>query len=188
MGKIAKNVVVVGLCGVAGAGKTTVAHALAEIIEKDQWWIGGPARLISFAGPLKEGLQKMGVTKSHRLYRDWAQKIGAGFRAANPDHWVNIFKEQVGAMGDDYATVIVDDVRYANEAALCDIVIKIVPDHNKVAVLTPEQAAHESEQFALSFSGANVRNYQGGVLSVAAYLALVVRNRIHSLVEEPNGQ
>ena len=176
MGKIAKNVVVVGLCGVAGAGKTTVAHALGEIIEKDRGWIGGPARLISFAGPLKEGLQKMGVTKSHPLYRDWAQKIGAGFRAANPDHWVNIFKEQVGAMGDDYATVIVDDVRYANEAALCDLVIKIVPDHDKVAVLTPEQAAHESEQFALSFSGFFTHNRQSDPKGAAAEICRALRD------------
>lgn len=148
---------VVGLRGVIGAGKTSTATHLIE-----RWNARnrmdpsyGLATVESFAGPIRDGLLKMGVMKRTNpdLYRKLAQLCGAECRAANPDHWAqqastNLF--QVSEMG--YNLVVFDDVRYPNESPLCDLVIYLMPhDPNAFLDLDPDVQAHESEKWNLEF-------------------------------------
>lgn len=143
MGKIHKDVTVVGLRGPAGAGKTTLAKEWHTILNR-----GYTTRLVSFAGPIKDGLAAMGICKGAQpeAYRYFAQEIGGGMRARNNDHWVDIFRKVVVASAPSYQVVVADDLRYPNEAALCDVIFRITPLGFNVTDLG-ERADHESEMW-----------------------------------------
>lgn len=141
MGKITSDTLVVGLRGPAGVGKTTIAKALADMARERNYTM----RLLSFAGPIKEGLAAMGICKNTEpeAYRVFAQEIGGGMRGRRPDHWVNLFKKHVKASG-AFQVVVADDLRYPNEADLCDVIFRITPIGFDAANLG-ERADHESE-------------------------------------------
>lgn len=142
MGKVHKDVLVVGLRGAAGAGKSRLASELAATLDR-----GFTMAVVSFAGPIKEGLKTMGICKgtTPEAYRRHAQEIGAGMRAQNPNHWTNLFQDKVRWWGDRTMQVIVaDDLRYPNEAALCDLIFRIIPEGFNGADLG-DRADHESE-------------------------------------------
>jgi hypothetical protein len=134
-------VTVVGLTGLAGAGKSTVAKYLVETYEYN---------LVSFAGPLKKmmrtldpyiGLERVrwwqfwkqpkmlrlsdllavmseGEIKTSQYgaeYRRLLQSLGTDcIRAVDPDFWVNAALAQVT---DPDKKFVFDDVRFPNEAA-----------------------------------------------------------------------
>lgn len=119
---------VIGLTGVAGAGKSTVAQYLVEQ--------HGFTRL-SFAAPLKkmlrtldpyiagefrlsEAIRLMPVDTENQLkehfpeYRRLLQVLGTDcIRAVDPDFWV---KAAVAQMTDPEGKYVFDDVRFPNEA------------------------------------------------------------------------
>ena len=111
---------VIGLRGLIGSGKTTVADHLVQILIA----AGVPATVLPFAHSLKNGLAGMGITKTGTpdLYRSCAQSLGTDLvRKTSPDHWIR----QWQSMKDNLVrtgtkVVVVDDVRFENEAALCD--------------------------------------------------------------------
>jgi len=143
MGKIHKNVLVVGLRGPAGVGKSHLAEGVLCTMDR-----GFTLMLRSFAGPIKSGLAAMGICKktTPEAYRKYAQIIGAGMRASDPDHWVDLFRKEVTLLGDrEVAQVVVaDDLRYPNEAAVCDLIFRVEPIGFKATDLG-ELADHESE-------------------------------------------
>jgi hypothetical protein len=139
--------VTVGLCGAAGAGKSTVAK---RIIERVKFLHRGtPASLFKFAAPLRDGLRVWGVEKGdgpgespHELFRDAAQFVGQFFRDRDEDFWVNIARKAV--LDQSQPSIIVfDDVRYPNEVAICDIAVKLYSQRG--GGLTAEQMLHASE-------------------------------------------
>jgi len=123
----------VAFTGPAGAGKSSAAKALVE----DEGW-----RLVKFADPLKsmlralyrfvdvpddgieariEGRLKevvdpilMGLSPRHAM-----QTLGTewGRDAMHPDLWVTLWKRRAWQLMDRGVGVVVDDCRFANEAA-----------------------------------------------------------------------
>lgn len=127
---------VIGLVGLAQAGKTTVAHALCDLMNRTSTT---KARVMSFASPLKTGLAEMGVTKEGTpdLYRRCAQWMGTeGVRAHDPDHWVNLLKQRIDEEP-GFRYIIIDDVRFENEMKACDEVFHIVrPNQDPFELVT----------------------------------------------------
>ena len=109
-----------------GCGKTTVADLLIE------------HRPVSFAAPLKEAvwtlLGKLGISGSHFVYDDkeaiipglgvsarhMMQTLGTewGRACVHPDFWVMIARAKAERIMKDGRSVVIDDVRFPNEAAL----------------------------------------------------------------------
>lgn len=108
-----KRPLVIGFKGLIGAGKTTLANFLAKNDPATFW-------RSSFAGTMKSGFAQMGITKeaTPELYRAELQRMGAARRADNPDWWINLW---ASSLPKSHPCIIVDDVRYPNEASNCDI-------------------------------------------------------------------
>lgn len=139
---------IVGITGAAGAGKTTVANRIAEQLKITR--AGVNVVRTKFAAPIREMLQVVGVEKgdgpgefSHELFRDAAQQLGQWFRNREPDFWVNIVKQHVAGLSAP-SLVLLDDCRHENEAAMCDLVVKLYTCRG--TTLTDEQTLHPSEQ------------------------------------------
>ena len=139
----------VGISGKVGSGKTTAAEALIE-----NGWVR-----VKMAGPLKDMLRSIGLTDDHiegnlkevpcdllcgqtprhamiTLGTEWGRKqIGS-------DLWASVAAERIRlALGAGFS-VVVDDVRFENEAAvirkLGGVVVRIIrPDTREIQ--------HESE-------------------------------------------
>lgn len=140
---------IIGLCGLAGSGKSEVAQVLREI--------GGFER-IAFADPLKSMLAAVGFTHA-QLYgdqkeavmpdigktpRQMMQTLGTdwGRDLVDPEIWVKLWLRKVGNSRNH---VVVDDVRFPNE-------IQTIHDLGGEVwrVSRPGAAAtgHESERYA----------------------------------------
>ena len=160
---------VIVLGGMARVGKTDVADYLEESAKIMGY---NPVRL-SFATPLKEAVAKENGYDCWRkfkeenagLYRKECQDRGASARAADPDHWVNLWsvqlaelqrKETVGSSGKTWeeTVVIADDCRYLNEleAAKMFEAVKIFIYAGERSSALPEAdaawRAHESEEMS----------------------------------------
>jgi len=113
---------IIGFCGLAGAGKTTAALHLVET--------RGFVRE-RFAGPLKAALLALGLTEREvdgdlkeapcamlagKTPRQAMQLLGKewGRDLISPDLWVDAWGRRVDQRAAD---VVVDDVRFVNEAA-----------------------------------------------------------------------
>lgn len=90
----------------------------------------------------------MGVHKSHPLYRELAQSVGARLRAFNPDHWVDRLKLAIATSNKE--VVVIDDIRYPNEAPVCTHLFYVKPVGFDTTDLG-ERADHESEQWNLAY-------------------------------------
>lgn len=113
----------VGISGKAGSGKTTASAALV-----DAGWVR-----IKMADPLKDMLRAIGLTDRHiegdlkevpcdllggatprhamiTLGTEWGRDL------IHPDIWVTIAKQRIASVLASGFNVVVDDVRYDNEA------------------------------------------------------------------------
>lgn len=118
----------IGLRGVAGAGKSTVAGALVAMINEDPSL--RPAMADSMIMSVKDGLRAMGIRKedSPDVYRRVAQDIGAELRRLDPD----IFVKQISERRQEWSrrgvrVMVVDDLRFQNEAEVCTLVVYLTP-------------------------------------------------------------
>jgi len=108
--------VIIGLFGRKGSGKTTVAQLIADKIK---------APILSFAKPLKEMIEKSGLCTYEELYanktefsRMILQKIGTNIFRNQIDRnfWIKRMKEEIFYNYKDCKIIIIDDVRFKNEA------------------------------------------------------------------------
>lgn len=169
---------VIGLCGLAGSGKSTIAGKLAARHGYYQTSLAHPLKAMSaqvltydeIAGDHKETpLAKLGG----KTPRQFMQLLGTEFGRGNfgDDFWVNIWRERVANGG--HELVVVDDVRFANEAkAIRDMggtVIKLVRDGAGSAT----GASHSSEK--LDFRADLTLHNNGSAEQLADDIAWIAR-------------
>lgn len=141
MNKHGKHLVL-GLTGASGSGKTTIAEKVRERLLLPRR--AAPVYLAKFAGPIVAALELWGIGREHPDFRQIAQYVGQGLREINEDFWVSFQREYVAGLSHSGAVVIYDDVRYPNEAELCDLVVQLRTYRDNG--LTADQMRHESEQ------------------------------------------
>lgn len=112
-----KRLLIIGLIGKSQAGKTTAADFAVENCNKID--------KLSFATPLKLMVEKAKICGFHELFeektwfsRTMLQLIGTNLirEQINPDFWIDKMKEQINTCVIDADTIIIDDVRFKNEA------------------------------------------------------------------------
>lgn len=181
---------IIGFGGLASAGKSTCAHALAaELVDK-----GYKPYVMQFAGRLKRASNDLGFVKGGEfdaLYRKFCQFTGAMAREADPDWWVKLTEMDLrehqlleGAeLADDgpfrERVLIFDDVRYLNEIELIrkwggNLVFvdryKRLEDR-----LSEEMYAHESEALALAYSRGELEDETFDMILVSSELEPMLR-------------
>ena len=157
---------VIGLCGLAGAGKSTVARHLAE---------QHGYMLVPFAKPLKAMARAFGLTlremagdlkeapcetlcgKTPRQFMQW---LGTEFGRdmIGQEIWVNAWKRGIEQANidavadlcdaDARALIVSDDVRFANEAAAVRALGGVVLRIQRPGAGSASGAGHASEGFA----------------------------------------
>lgn len=140
--------IVVGITGRSGSGKTTVSRAVVERFKFHRPLIR-PACVMKFAQPIRDALRQIGVekgdepgTQASPYFRSAAQGLGQLMRKADPDFWVNALEHAVAGQSAP-TVVLVDDLRFPNEARVCDLVFQLRTDRDNG--LTPEQMLDTSE-------------------------------------------
>lgn len=115
----------IGLSGKAGSGKTTAAEALIAV-----GWVR-----VKMAGPLKDMLRVIGLTEDHieghlkevpcdllmgQTPRHAMITLGTewGRKQIDPDLWANVAGERIRLALAAGQRVVVDDIRFENEAAV----------------------------------------------------------------------
>lgn len=124
---------IIGLTGYAGSGKTLTADLLVESYG---------AVKVSFATALKEIANDLPVVdrliadwgpeqakRDHAVVRETYQKLGEGVRRVLGEYtWVDHLESRWDSPeGDlrDADLIVIDDVRYPNEAEICDWVLYV---------------------------------------------------------------
>ena len=114
--------IVIAFAGCARCGKTTSAEYTQKYIKNVLY---EESKMMSFAGPLKRGLNIMGVDKEkdYDLYRELAQQIGTNYlRTHDNDWWVDLMKRNIAEYfkneneSGKRGIVVIDDVRFQNES------------------------------------------------------------------------
>lgn len=105
---------VLGLAGLSGVGKSTVAGEITRIA-------GDRSVILPFATPVKSlarsyfGWSGEKDERGRRLLQSLGTEIA---RAWDPDFWVNKWVQALASEYSQYAVVVVDDVRFQNEVAV----------------------------------------------------------------------
>lgn len=151
------GLVLVGLCGAAGAGKSTVAHHLEAVHQLHHVALADPIvnmlhTLLAEAGvggewiterALKEQPSSIGYS-----YRHLAQTLGTewGRKGLDQGIWTRIAAYKIGQAVQHGHGVVVSDVRFPNEAAwlqgLGGTLVRVERTH------VPGVRLHESEAYA----------------------------------------
>lgn len=173
--------ITVGLRGLAGVGKTTLASLLVKHWREQCYGLDFEIR--SMAGPMKEGLAHMGITKKKEpdLYRRFAQDIGAACRAKDQDFWVKQLCTS------PLHNTVIDDVRYPNEAGVCDLLFYIEPVGFPPIDLK-ERGTHESELWNLLREGridAVIKNPKDNPDTAVREMVVYITARLAALVGSP---
>jgi len=158
----------VGFMGGAGAGKTSAALAL--------WlMLGDRARILSFSSPMKSAVKQLFMLTDVQVYgtkadkeivdprwgvspRTILQKVGTDCirDMLCKDFFVRRMREAVKTS--DEEIIIIDDVRFADEARICDFCVGIRRDG------LPEDS-HASEQVPWQLADLHIKNSGTGLLS-----------------------
>lgn len=167
---------IIGLCGLAGSGKTTIANYLVEHHGFVRLPFAGPLKAMAaafglgpreMAGDLKETPSDLLCGKTPRQFM---QLLGTEFgrELIGADVWVRAWERALGGIAVDGfqpLRVVADDLRFANEAAAIrrrgGVVVQLIRDGAGSA----SGAGHASER-PERLGGTLVDNC--GLVSVAA--------------------
>ena len=103
----------IGICGKAGAGKTTLANAIADECETR----GMHTRVVAFADKLKEICTDVFGMKDKD--RKLLQRVGMAMRNVDERVWIDYLirvHDDEAKYDDDNNCIVVHDVRFLNEA------------------------------------------------------------------------
>jgi hypothetical protein len=117
------------------AGKSTVADLLK--LESGQYEM---VDILAFANPLKRAVKELFLFSDNQLYGDqkeviderWGvsprqvmQLLGTEFcrDRISPDFWTKRMRFEIASS--EYPVIIIDDVRFENEAEMCDYVVLV---------------------------------------------------------------
>lgn len=123
------NTFIVGLTGLAGSGKDTAAHHLAEALQAR----GKRCIRMAFADPIRQALMAIGVPSSFiydrdlkeadvpgfgASYRKLAQTLGTewGRETIGQDIWVKVLETRLMGLQRKPDVLVITDVRMQNEA------------------------------------------------------------------------
>jgi hypothetical protein len=144
---------IIGITGKAGSGKDTVAAMLLKAIPDAErhGFADAVKELAEAIDPLIESGKRLSdfldnpygwdSAKKHPEVRRLLQRIGTegGRGVFGENVWIDLLGNR---WAEDVPFLIIPDVRFANEAGVCDVVIRVVrPDAPDLGV----NAAHASE-------------------------------------------
>lgn len=170
---------VIALCGLAGSGKSTIADRL---VAED-----GYTR-VKFADTLKNMLRTLGLTDGH-IEGDLKEQPCALLGGQTPRHamitlgtewgreliwqnlWVNNWRERAKAVLDAGGKVVVDDMRFPNEADFAAALGAL-----RIRVVRPGQqaGAHQSEAHAASMPCDREVVNDGSIAALHAQVGLIL--------------
>lgn len=156
----------IAIAGNLRSGKTTLATALG-------YALGLP--VFSFAQPLKNAFDELGLPRERYLI----QAIGSLVRGYDPDHFVNLMRDEIVSQGD--SGMIIDDVRFPNELAMVKekgfftILLRPGIDVLLARGAKLEDLAHESEQHVFSFDVSEFSTVVYGVHPVEDIVPIIMK-------------
>lgn len=181
------NVFVIGLAGLAHAGKTTIAEALLEQLAADP--AAPPAHRLPYTGRMKAVVSAMvgqdvpfhqQEIKSAKLYgdgdwsvRDFIIAFGTELvrKRLSENFWVDVMANQLAGF-DQPAVVVIDDVRFQNEADLANALGLTVLLRRPGVSKTFDHSSEQPEQLGIS----QVVDNDGQPEAVATKVLALARN------------
>ena len=127
----------IGISGDNGCGKDTLGSMLSKVLDT----YGVVSTRIAFADALYSTCENLFDTPpksacdSHRVLkeslvldnitmRQLLINVGEGMRSIYPKVWVDVVQRKIESSG-EVQTAIITDVRYQNEADICDLLFKV---------------------------------------------------------------
>ena len=152
--------IIIGVCGDAGIGKTTVSKSLEKYMSV--------AKIYPFAGPLKEMAREIGWNgekdeKGRKLLQVLGTEIGR--QCISESIWEDKWRAQVGvAARDGVDIMIADDVRFPNELALIRELAGVVIIVRKPSIFRPFKRLFLRCIGRLHASEVGFRNKEGDII------------------------
>lgn len=193
---------VIGINGLAGAGKDTVANMVMLSLQKDH---GLKVKCFAFADNLKKAAATIfnvpindfyDRTKKEEVIPYWnlsprqiAQQLGteACRKGIRDDIWIKSLESSILSSNVDVA--FITDARFDNEAKFikgqdAGLVIQIVREGQKTIATSSHASEQPLEPENITFT---INNVEGNAFVAAAELQTIVLRTLKNIKERPNG-
>jgi len=113
--------ILIGIAGHKGSGKSTVARQLIKYLYRDKDY---ECSVLHFAQPIKQlvceqfdiDTEQLERVKNNPIVRQCLQNVGSQGRQQDPAHWINQLEKFYNNLKSSVPAVVIDDVRFQNEA------------------------------------------------------------------------
>lgn len=152
---------IIAFCGRAGCGKSTAARTLLQPPFQLRKW--GRTERVSFAEPIRDALSAIGVSVEALTNPALKEQPLPGFGGKSPrylmqtlgtewgrqmvadDIWLQIARSRIQALVDQGVQVVIDDVRFDNEAQLLRDMGALIIEIRRKGDCYEDASAHASE-------------------------------------------